>query len=118
MTEAVDRDEWPLLERELGIVSKHLDRVRAGGLEAFDRDGEGYGLAVFAVIRLQSILEDRRFADYLQDVSGLERSAIRTTRDIAAHAGYSGTRDVEFWISVTERIPEVIGRILAGRGVE
>ena len=43
-----------------------------------------------------------------------ERRAIRTTRNIAAHAGYRSMDDSLFWMAITRRVPEILDRIQAG----
>lgn len=40
--------------------------------------------------------------------------AIRTTRDIASHAGNEGMNDDLFWAAVTSRVPAIIQRLLDG----
>ena len=51
---------------------------------------------------------------YLVAISEDERRAIRTTRNIAAHAGYRSMDDSLFWMAITRRVPEILDRIHAG----
>jgi len=58
----------------------------------------------------------RQNASRLHDRENLdaERRAIRTTRNIAAHAGYRSMDDSLFWVAITRRVPEILDRIQAG----
>ncbi|VEG75735.1 Uncharacterised protein [Actinomyces slackii] len=40
-----------------------------------------------------------------------ECAAIRTTRNIAAHAGYRDMNDDLFWLAVTQRLPGILQRL-------
>ena len=51
---------------------------------------------------------------YLVTISEDERRAIRTTRNIAAHAGYRSMDGSLFWAAITRRVPEILDRIQAG----
>jgi hypothetical protein len=64
------------------------------------------------VIRLASLLERPEFAARAEELSADEITAIKATRNIAAHAGYVGMNDDLFWAAVTIRIPEIVQRLL------
>ena len=66
------------------------------------------------IIRLAALLERPEFLPYLVAISEDERRAIRTTRNIAAHAGYRSMDDSLFWMAITRRVPEILDRIHAG----
>ena len=66
------------------------------------------------IIRLAALLERPEFMPYLVTISEDERRAIRTTRNIAAHAGYRSMDDSLFWVAITRRVPEILDRIQAG----
>ncbi|NHN44929.1 toxin-antitoxin system, antitoxin component domain protein [Chryseoglobus frigidaquae] len=64
------------------------------------------------VIRLAALLERSEFAPFAQSLTEDEITAIKATRNIAAHAGYVGINDDLFWVAVTARIPAIIERLL------
>lgn len=66
------------------------------------------------VIRLAALLERPEFAVRAELLSTDEITAIKATRNIAAHAGYVGMNDDLFWAAVTIRIPEIVARLLRG----
>lgn len=88
--------------------------MRERGREAFQDGSETYDVACMVIIRLAALLEREDLAPYLTAVTEEERRAIRTTRNIAAHAGYRAMNDGLFWLAVTERVPEILDRIEGG----
>ncbi|MDO5618096.1 hypothetical protein [Kocuria sp.] len=66
-----------------------------------------------AIIRLASLLERPEFERLAQSLEDHEVAAIRTTRNIAAHGGYTGMNDDLFWAAVTARLPPIIQRLLS-----
>lgn len=52
-------------------------------------------------------------APLVEVLTAEEVAAIRTTRNIAAHSGYKSMNDDLFWLAVTERIPDILGRLMA-----
>lgn len=57
----------------------------------------------------------RQNASRLHDRENLDaKRAIRTTRNIAAHAGYRSMDDSLFRVAITRRVPEILDRIQAG----
>ncbi len=67
------------------------------------------------MIRLAALLERPEFADLAERLTPDEATAIKATRNIAAHAGYVGMNDDLFWAAVTIRIPAIVQRLLEGR---
>lgn len=65
------------------------------------------------IIRLAALLERPEFSEHTQLLSSEEFAAIRTTRNIAAHAVYGSMNDDLFWAAVTIRVPTIIERLLA-----
>ena len=65
-----------------------------------------------AVIRLAALLERPEVDAVAQGVlSAEERAAIRTTRDIVAHAGYRDMNDDLLWLAATRRLPDILRRL-------
>lgn len=64
------------------------------------------------IIRLASLTERSEFALWTEALTEEEIAAIRTTRNIAAHAGYAVMKDELFWEAVTELVPEIVERLL------
>ena len=101
------------LDAELELSRARIGIVVARGREGF-RDGEEtYDVACMVIIRLAALLERPEFAPHLTTITREERLAIRTTRNIAAHAGYRSMNDNLFWLAVTRRVPEILDRIVA-----
>lgn len=102
------------LATEIGLLRARIATVRERGREAFQDGTENYDVACMVIIRLAGLLEREDLATYLTAVTEEERRAIRTTRNIAAHAGYRAMNDGLFWLAVTERVPEILDRIEGG----
>lgn len=102
------------LATEIGLLRARIYTVRERGREAFQDGTESYDVACMVIIRLAGLLEREDLATYLTAVTEEERRAIRTTRNIAAHAGYRAMNDGLFWLAVTERVPEILDRIEHG----
>lgn len=102
------------LHDELTRVERRIEEVARRGREAFSEGSETYDRATVAVLRLAALFEDSgRYASLLTAVTVDERRGIVTTRNIAAHSGYGAMNTEIFWLTVTERLPEVIRRIRA-----
>ncbi|WP_157509325.1 antitoxin [Glaciibacter superstes] len=86
--------------------------VAESGREGFTESSSHYDVARMVVIRLAALLEHPEFAASARLLTTDEVAAIRTTRNIAAHAGYDGMNDDLFWIAVTVRVPSIIHRLL------
>ena len=81
------------LDAELELIRARIGIVVARGREGF-RDGEEtYDVACMVIIRLAALLERPEFAPHLTTITREERLAIRTTRNIATHAGYRSMND-------------------------
>lgn len=100
------------LSTEIGLLRARIVTVRQRGREAFQDGSETYDVACMVIIRLAALLEREDLAPYLTAVTEEERRAIRTTRNIAAHAGYRA--DGLFRQAVTECVPEILDRIEGG----
>ena len=79
------------------------------------RDGTAaYDAASMAMIRLAALLERQEMTETAgAALSPDELAAIRTTRNIAAHAGYRNMNDDLLWLAVTERVPDILERLLS-----
>ena len=107
-----DRDETGVLRAELEGIRMLLRHALEAGRTAFSRDSLSYAAAAMAVIRLQSLIEDRRFALLHSELTSTELRGVRVTRNIAAHAGNRDMNDEEFWITTTERMPPLVDRLI------
>ena len=66
------------------------ERVRAAGRATFADGNDSYDVATVVIIRLAALLENHQDVAQLAAVlTAEEAAAIRTTRNIAAHAGYN-----------------------------
>lgn len=101
------------LDAELELIRARIGIVVARGREGFHDGEEIYDVACMVIIRLAALLERPEFAPHLATITWEERLAIRTTRNIAAHAGYRSMDDDLFWLAVTRRVPEILDRIAA-----
>ncbi|WP_166969245.1 toxin-antitoxin system, antitoxin component domain protein [Brevibacterium atlanticum] len=64
------------------------------------------------IIRMASLIERTEFAPWVSLMTDDEVNAIRTIRNIVAHAGYATMNDDIFWNAVTVEVPEVVERLL------
>lgn len=99
---------------ELQRILHRCESVIEAGRESFAEGAPQYDVASMVVIRLAALLERSEFAGLAENLSADEITAIRATRNIAAHAGYVGMNDDLFWAAVTIRIPEILHRLLNG----
>lgn len=58
-----------------------------------------------AVIRTGALFDTDEFRDYLIDVPDDVVRGIKTTRNIASHAGYRSMDDDVFWETITTHLP-------------
>lgn len=96
-------------------LSRVLDRARnvaSGNRDTFMEGSPSYDVASVAMIRLASLFERPEFDPWASILSGDEVAAIRTIRNIVAHAGYMAMDDDIFWEAVTMRVPEIVERLL------
>ncbi len=98
---------------ELQRILHRCESVSAEGRESFSEGAPHYDVASMVVIRLAALLERSEFADLAERLTADEVTAIKATRNIAAHAGYVGMNDDLFWAAVTVRIPKIVARLLA-----
>lgn len=107
-----ERDETGVLHAELQGIRTLLRHANETGRIAFSRYTPSYAAAAMAVIRLQSLLEDPRFAVLHTELTPAEARGVRVTRNIAAHAGYRDMNDEEFWNTTAERMPTLVDRLI------
>lgn len=98
---------------ELDRILTRTETVTRLGHDAFTEGSASYDVASMAVIRLAALLERAEFASFARLLSDDEVAALRTTRNIAAHAGYIGMNDDLFWTAITVRLPAIVRRLLA-----
>lgn len=104
-----------VLREELDRIEHRVQHVIAHGRSSFVEGSESYDRATVAILRLAALFEqEKRFGRFLTEVTGEERRGITTTRNIAAHSGYGAMNADVFWRTITERLPNVVGRIRAG----
>lgn len=101
------------IRNELQRIVQRCDSVIETGRESFVEGAPHYDVASMVVIRLAALLERPEFAGLAENLSADEITAIKATRNIAAHAGYVGMNDDLFWAAVTIRIPTIVRRLLA-----
>ncbi len=97
---------------ELERILHRCESVTVEGRESFSEGAPHYDVASMVVIRLAALLERPEFAAREETLSAEEITAIKATRNIAAHAGYVGMNDDLFWAAVTIRIPEIARRLI------
>lgn len=97
---------------ELQRILHRCESVVSEGRASFAEGSSHYDVASMVVIRLGALLERPEFAALAENLSADEITAIKATRNIAAHAGYVGMNDDLFWAAVTIRIPEIVTRLL------
>ena len=102
------------IRNELQRILHRCESVIEAGRESFAEGAAHYDVASMVVIRLAALLERPEFAARAEELSTDEITAIKATRNIAAHAGYVGMNDDLFWAGVTVRIPEIMHRLLSG----
>lgn len=97
---------------ELRAILRRTEIVRDAGRAAFADGQPAYDVASMVIIRLASLLERPELDMAHGPLSEDEVAAIRTTRNIVAHAGYRGMNDDLFWAAVTVRVPDIVRRLL------
>ena len=103
------------IRHELQRILQRCDSVIEAGRASFAEGAPHYDVASMVVIRLAALLERSEFAGLAENLSADEITAIKATRNIAAHAGYVGMNDDLFWAAVTIRIPGIVHRLLDER---
>lgn len=97
---------------ELIRILRRTEMVSASDREDFSEGTPVHDVASMVIIRLAALLERPEFAGSARLLTADEAAAIRTTRSIAAHAGYGSMNDDLFWTAVTTRVPAIIHRLL------
>lgn len=100
------------LTDELIRILHRVERVSESDRDSFTDGTQAHDVACMAIIRLAALLERPDSTTLSGHLTEDEVAAIRTTRNIAAHAGYRGMNDDLFWIAITTRVPEIIRRLL------
>lgn len=100
------------IQEELRRILQRCSLVSESGRETFAEGVAHYDVASMVVIRLAALLERPEFAAHAEKLTADEITAIKATRNIAAHAGYVGMNDDLFWAAVTIRIPEIVRRLV------
>lgn len=100
------------LRDELLRIGGRASAVAESPRSEFTEGSAAYDVASMAIIRLAALLERAEFADAAATLDESEIAAIRTTRNIASHAGYAAMNDEVFWQAVTHRIPGIVRRLL------
>ncbi len=104
--------------RELDVITRRIERVAGVPVETFTSDCPEYDSACMVIIRLAGFLEREEYAPYMDALSSVEKRALRTARNIAAHSGCQSMDDKLLWTAVTRNTPEMFMRLhsAASRG--
>ena len=100
------------IREELTRILNRAESVASSERNEFFDGAASYDIASMVIIRLASLTERSEFGSWAQALTRDELAAIRTIRNIAAHAGYAVMQDELFWEAVTVRVPEIIERLL------
>lgn len=96
---------------ELDVITRRIERVAGVPAQTFNADCPEYDSACMVIIRLAGFLEREEYAPYMDALSSVEKRALRTTRNIAAHSGYQSMDDKLLWTAVTRNVPDMIERL-------
>lgn len=105
------RDEENIRQELLQIL-RRAKSVASGSREEFAEGASSYDVASMLIIRMASLIERTEFAPWASLLADDEVNAIRTIRNIVAHAGYATMNDDIFWNAATVEVPEVVERLL------
>ena len=97
--------------RELDVIARRIERVAGVPAQTFNADCPEYDSACMVIIRLAGFLEREEYAPYMDTLTLVEKRALRTTRNIAAHSGYQSMDDKLLWAAVTRNVPDMIERL-------
>ena len=97
--------------RELDVIIRRVERVAGVPAETFNSDCPEYDSACMVIIRLAGFLEREEYAPYMDTLTSVEKRALRTARNIAAHSGYQSMDDKLLWAAVTRNVPDMIERL-------
>ena len=97
--------------RELDVIARRIERVTGVPAQTFNADCPEYDSACMVIIRLAGFLEREEYAPYMDTLTLVEKRALRTTRNIAAHSGYQSMDDKLLWTAVTRNVPDMIERL-------
>ncbi|MBS5749851.1 MAG: antitoxin [Actinomyces sp. oral taxon 181] len=97
--------------RELDVIARRIERVAGVPAETLTSDYPEYDSACMVIIRLAGFLERDEYAPYMDTLTSVEKRALRTARNIAAHPGYQSMDDKLLWTAVTRNVPDMIERL-------
>lgn len=97
--------------RELDVIARRIERVAGVPPQTFNADCPEYDSACMVIIRLAGFLEREEYAPYMDTLTSVEKRALRTTGNIAAHSGYQSMDDKLLWTAVTRNVPDMIERL-------
>ena len=97
--------------RELDVIARRIERVAGVPAQTFNANCPEYDSACMVIIRLAGFLEREEYAPYMNTLTSVEKRALRTTRNIAAHSGYQSMDDKLLWTAVTRNVPDMIERL-------
>ena len=97
--------------RELDVITRRIERVAGVPAETFNSDCPEYDSACMVIIRLAGFLEREEYAPCMDTLTSVEKRALQTTRNIAAHSRYQGMDDELLWTAVTRNVPDMIERL-------
>lgn len=97
--------------RELDVIARRIERVAGVPAQTFNADCPEYDSACMVIIRLAGFLEREEYAPYMDSLTLVEKRALQTTRNIAAHSGYQSMDDKLLWTAVTRNVPDMIERL-------
>lgn len=100
------------IREELRRIRTRVDSVASSERDDFVAGSASYDIASMGIIRLASLTERSELTPWAQALSSDEITAIRTIRNIAAHAGCAAMNDDLYWEAVTELVPEIVERLL------
>lgn len=109
--QSVSHDEENI-RQELSRIYSRTQTVASKSRDDFADGTEIYDVACMLIIRMASLIERPEFGPWAAILTGDEVNAIRTLRNIVAHAGYAAMNDDIFWQVVTVEVPEVVERLL------
>ena len=97
--------------RELDVITRRIERVAGVPVETFTSDCPEYDSACMVIIRLAGFLEREEYAPCMDTLTSVEKRALQTTRNIAAHSRYQSMDDKLLWTAVTRNVPDMIERL-------
>lgn len=100
------------IRHELSQILRRAQAVESRSRNAFADGTDTYDAASMLIIRMAALIERPEFAHWAAFLTIDEINAIRTLRNIVAHAGYAAMNDDIVWNAVTVEVPQVVDRLL------